>query len=57
MPAQTAARQTAPDGLKEIVAALMCSPLYFELTPVERLNLIKTLAGPEPPVAAPYCVA
>lgn len=28
---------------REIVAALMCSRLYFELTPCERLALVKDL--------------
>jgi hypothetical protein len=35
----------APSQYREIVAALMCSRLYFDLALVERLALIKSLCA------------
>ncbi|MFH1036118.1 MAG: hypothetical protein V1806_16575 [Pseudomonadota bacterium] len=43
-----------PGQCREIVAALMCSHLYFELAPAERLALVKSLRafqGRESPAA------
>ncbi len=31
--------------LREVLACLMCSAIYFELRPRERLNLVKSLAA------------
>jgi hypothetical protein len=31
---------------REIVGCLICSGLYFELSPAERLRLVKALARP-----------
>lgn len=35
----------APDPRREIIAALMCSRLYFELALSERLALVKSLCA------------
>ena len=37
---------------REIVAALMCSRLYFELTPGERLALVKEICHQHGPLPA-----
>jgi hypothetical protein len=35
----------ASSQYREIIAALMCSRLYFELAPAERLALVKSLCA------------
>lgn len=37
-------RQDACDGVRELLACLMSSPIYFDLIPAERLALLKSLA-------------
>lgn len=37
-------KRSALRYLREIVASLICSPLYFQLSPPQRLALVKALA-------------
>ena len=50
-PARTRRSVMAPIivSLREIVASLMCSQFYFELSPPERLALVKHLARDRSP--------